>query len=241
MILPDDGSAILQFDLTISEQHTATSTATSHAVEVGSNVTDHVRSEGATFECVVLTTNTPITDTASGGLGSPQQVTLDVPSFQPPLEATPGSIFRAAESALGAAVEAIFGGPPPTKATLLIFPEGDYIQNMHIALVDLQQKGITSQLVTSTLAYVSMVLTGVSMPRTEFGSAEFHLTFKEIFTVTTETVAAPKPKKPSGVPIDPKGTQTAIAIAAIQAAEANATVLAGASPGASALSKLFAP
>jgi hypothetical protein len=53
-----EGKAIeFQFDLTLSEEHRSTATPFSHPIETGTEITDHVMTEGKTITCEFLETN----------------------------------------------------------------------------------------------------------------------------------------------------------------------------------------
>lgn len=66
-ILPNDGNpnAII-FDGTISETHDLTSTATKHAIEFGSSISDHVRRNPIGFACEVAVSDQPLYDLGRG-------------------------------------------------------------------------------------------------------------------------------------------------------------------------------
>jgi hypothetical protein len=216
-ILPDSGqSLIVTFDLVVSEGHESTSEVTEHPVERGSNIADHVRQnpQGLTLELYV--TNTPIEDLGRGAISILQ---IDVPTYTPPLAPTPGALFSAAENGIN---QAIRGNPGPVKAQVLGFPSPfDRVKEVHDALLDLWKNGITSSVVTSVMTYDTMVLTRINMPRTEPGGATFNLDLKQIRTVTTASVAAPKPAEKRGAPSQSKGSQSTRPVGSQDAAKAS--------------------
>lgn len=209
-LLPDDSSyPIVEFDLTLSESHTFSAEVTDHPVEVGTNVADHIRPDPKMLSVEVYVTNTPIVETGGGRAGELSNLELDVPKFEPPIEPTIGSAFRLAGKAVGAVVDAITGGPPAIKSQLLTFPEVfDRVKEIHDILKDLHERGVTSTVLTSTQEYTSMALVAVGYPKKEAGGAAFTLDFKQVRTVTSETVSAPKPLEPRGAPKASKGAQS---------------------------------
>lgn len=206
-LLPDDSSSlIVSFDLTISEGHEATAEVTEHPVETGSNISDHIRTNPESLNLELYVTDTPITDL--GGRGGISTVEITIPTYEAPLAPTPGALFRLAGDAIGAVVDAITGGPAPIRAQVLSFPEPfDRVKEIHTTLLDLWLRKVPSSVVTSTKTYDSMALTSVSLPRTEPGGATFSLSLKQIRTVTTGSVKAPKPAEKRGTPAQSKGGQ----------------------------------
>jgi|SRR6185312_3579260 len=208
-LLPDDQSSILiSFDSTISENHEATADVTEHPVELGSNIADNVKQNPASLTLEVYMTLTPIVPGGPGaGVVIPQL--LQFPTYIPPLAPTPGALFNLIGSGLTALSQMVFGPPPPIVVQVLQFPtQFDPIKLTHTALLDLWSRGQTMSVVTSVKTYDTMVLVNVSLPRTEPGGATFTLNFKQIRTVTSATVAAPKPAQKRGQPNQAKGSQS---------------------------------
>lgn len=200
-LLPNDNSSlIVQFDLTLSEGHEATADVTEHPVETGSNVADHVRPNPRTLNLELYVTNTPVSDL---GRGSSEKQELDVPVWEPPLEFTPGSVYRKLRGLIP------LGQPRTITIRALTFPEVfDRVKEIHTTLLALWEKGVDMSIVTSLGTYETMVLTSVGVPRTEMGGATFSLATKQIRTVTTATVSAPQPKEKRGAPNQAKGGQS---------------------------------
>lgn len=87
----------------LSETHEFVGEATHHAVEDGSEVTDHVILDPVRLTLEAMITNAPITEEDPFGVpvgryASPMY--LDVKAYEPPFVPTPGAIF----SAIGGAV-----------------------------------------------------------------------------------------------------------------------------------------
>jgi len=62
---------VMQFDCSVDENHVDEAEITDHPVEIGSNVSDHIRKMPATLELNGIVTNTPVTILASLLGGSP--------------------------------------------------------------------------------------------------------------------------------------------------------------------------
>lgn len=209
-ILPDtDGSLIVTFDLTISEGHEMTSEVTEHPVEVGSNISDHVRPNPQALTLELYVTNTPIEDIGRGSVGL---IEMQLPRYTPPLAPTPGFLFS----------QRIEDPPVPLRVQVLQFDQPfDRVKEVHDTLLDLWTKGATMSVVTSVRTYDTMVLTSVKMPRNEPGGATFSLDLKQIRTVTTATVKAPAPAEKRGAPGVGKGSQGNKPMGAKDAAKAS--------------------
>lgn len=222
--LPQDTGLIIAPDLVLSENHVNVAEITEHPVEVGANLADHIRTTVLHFSCEVFVTNSPIkpngprpsSNEADTSLvmvppwrGAVEKIELEIPTYEPPLEPTPGSAFRLAGKAIGAVVDLITGGPPTLKADLLIFPEVfNRVKEFQEILVDMQNRGIVFQVITDTTIYNSMALSSITLPITESGGSPFTLEFTQIRTVSSATVQAPKPKEPRGAPPASKGGQS---------------------------------
>lgn len=198
-LLPDTGqSLIVTFDLTVSEGHESTSEVTEHPVEQGSNIADNIRQNPQTLTLEMFVTNAPIEDLGRGAVS-----TLDIviPHYTPPAAPSLGALLGIIEDPIP--------GPVDVRIQVLNFPQPfDRVKEVHGTLLDLWNAGATMSAVTSVRTYDTMVLTGVSMPRTEPGGATFTLSLKQIRTVTTSTVAAPKPAEKRGAPSKAKGSQS---------------------------------
>lgn len=207
-LLPDDASSlIVSFDQTRSEQHEATAEVTDHPVETGSNIADHVRPQPQTLTLEVFVTNTPIND--AGGRGTIATLPLPVPVY-----VRPPALWQTPIGLLVDAIKSLFqdpvpvNPPPPFTVQALIFPiPFDPVKETHATLLDLWSRGQTMSVVTSTQTYDLMVFTSVSLPRTQPGGAAFSLAMKQIRTVSSQSVTAPKPSVKRGTPNAAKGSQ----------------------------------
>ena len=185
-----------------------TSEVTEHPVEQGSNLTDHVRKNARMLTLEMYVTNTPIEDL---GRGLVQTVTVERPRFEPSLVASPGAAFRLAESTVKGLVNSLLNRAPsgPIEYQALVFNEPfDRIKEVQEALHALWDQSASMSAVTSLGTYDNMVLEKVDTPRTEPGGAVFTIDLKQIRTVTTASVKAPKPLEKRGAPATAKGSQS---------------------------------
>jgi hypothetical protein len=202
-ILPDsDQSLIVTFDQTTSEGHEFTCEVTEHEVETGSNIADHVKinPQGLTLELFV--TNTPIEDL---GRGAVTAIDLNLRPYQPPFSLTPGGLTNAAVKFVGSLLPS---SSLPSAVQVLAFDQPfDRVKEVHDQLNVLFLEKATMSVVTSLRTYDNMIMTSVSLPIDKKGGASFTLSFKQVRTVTTASVAAPKPLEKRGVPGAAKGSQ----------------------------------
>lgn len=212
----DGSGAVLGFgsgtpDLIMAEKHEHTTTITSHPVEKGVNITDHVRDMPDSLSLDVWVTNTPLDVDIMNGRGAIMDLELAFPRYKPPFDGTPGAIFRKAKELGAAAVDAIMGNqpPPPTKAKVLAFSTVfDRVREVQEKLTAWKTSGVFFLVVTASRTYENMVIESVTLPREERGGAAFTIAMKQIRTVSTATVTAPQPKEARGAPAKDKGAQS---------------------------------
>lgn len=214
-------SEIVHFDLDMGHAVDSTSEPSEHPVELGANIVDHVRQSPKEITLRVYVTNTPIVRDGILGRGEVATVEMEFPKYEPPVEPTPGSLFRLAGGALSAIGDAIFGGPPPAALQVLIFnPVFDRVAELEAQLERLQNLGAPLNVITPTKFHENMVITHVSAPREEYGGAEFEITLRQIRLVTNAIVSAPQPLEPRGAPAVAKGSQSAKPLAGKDATSA---------------------
>lgn len=208
-IIPDDDSGrIITFDVIESEMHETVSEVTEHPVEVGVNPTDHVRVLPDRLSLIAYTTNTPIAVNPFTQRGEIQSLPFEVPTWTPPLEPTPGSLFRNAIGGIGS----LLFGSPEMNVVLLTFPEPfNAIVETYEQLLELQQNAVLLQIATPIRLYEDMILERVSAPRIAGDSGvSFGLDVRKIRIVESGQVAAPPTSDiPGGVPLSNKGSQGA--------------------------------
>jgi hypothetical protein len=201
-------SEIVHFDLDLGHSVVEGSDVTAHPVEVGADIVDHVRPLPTEFQLRVYVTNTPTRRDVLMGRGQVESLELTIPKYEPPLEATPGSLFRAAGNAIGAAANAIFGGPDTIKSQILLFPAVfDRVQEVEAQLTRLRLAGALLNLITPTKVHENLVITNVTQPREEYGGSEFSINLRQVRLVSNAVVAAPNPAEPRGAPGQAKGSQ----------------------------------
>jgi hypothetical protein len=220
-ILPDDGSdRIIHFDLIETELYESVSEITEHPVEVGIDITDHIRPMPKRVSLVAYTSNQPIHVNFFTQRGELFNFDLEVPSYFPTVEqllTSPGGALRFGASA---GINAIFGGPE-FKAQLLAFadPSEGVVSDLAInpiaetleQLTELQDNGVLCRIITPIKIYSSMVLERVSAPRQAGDSGvAFSIDARQLRMVQSGQIAAPPiPEEPSGVPEQAKGSQGA--------------------------------
>lgn len=209
-ILPDDDSGrIVTFDVIESELHETVAEVTDHPVEVGVNVSDHVRPLPDALSLVAYTTNQPIAPNPFTQRGELQSFEIDVPQWSVPVEPTPGALYRSGLQALGS----LFGDSKRT-VQILAFPEAfNAIYETYETLLELQANAVSLQIVTPIRVYEDMLLTRVSAPRNagDAGVA-FGLDVRKLRIVESGQVAAPPQPAddvPGGHPLVNKGGQGA--------------------------------
>lgn len=203
VILPDTGpDDLVFFDVVTSHTVEETSIVTEHEVETGANPADHVRELPVTITIVGFVTNTPI-NPLPDGRGAFEDFDFEIPRWEPPLEPTPGSAFRAlgglAGDAIGAVGDAIFGATPDPKLRVLTFPQMDRILEVEQLLTRIRREVIRCSVLTDERQYASMLITANVHTKIVAGGKEFTVTLTELRTATTETVDAPQPAELRGV------------------------------------------
>jgi hypothetical protein len=196
VIMPDPLSFVLPFtfDIVTNESHEATAEPTEFPVELGANITDHIKINPEKYTVTGIVSEIP-------NNGTPIPVVLDIPIYTP---------FPSIGAGLAAAAQAIFGPPPP----IVVIPEQfpipvDPIKDMHDILLFLKDSKTLCSVTTTTVDYTDMAITSVAMSKKDDeGKAEFTVIFEHIVTVSSETVAAPKPTIPAGAPKASGGAQT---------------------------------
>jgi hypothetical protein len=202
---------VVKFNAVTNQTHEGTSEVTEKAVEKGADVADHIRQNGdrVSFECMV--SNEPLfaEDNFGGNenFGIEQAPSLlDVPSYEPPLQPTPGSLFHAAGSAIR---NVLFGKPEYVARVLQFAVPFDAVLAVHEKLITLKEDGEVLTVYTSTRTYEDMVLTGVVLNKTpsEGTGAKFSLEFKKVRFVESLLVDAPVPTELRATPPKKKSTQ----------------------------------
>lgn len=206
-ILPDDGSdRVITFDAILDELHESVSQVTEHPVETGVDVTDHVRPLPDRLNLVGYVSNQPIIVNPFTERGELRSFKLEVPKWEPPLEPTPGSIFRNTI----AAVDGLLFGEPEYTAQVLAFPDAfDAIRETYEVLLELKRNAVFLEVLTPLRWYEDVILERVAAPRTAGDSGvAFAMDLRQLRVVESGQVTAPPiPQDPSGHPLQKKGSQ----------------------------------
>lgn len=212
VVIVPEGFGAFVFDAVLSEVHEHTNEPTEFPVELGVDITDHIRVKPDVFTVTGLVSQTPAF-AAVGSIEAPLE--LDAEIYVPPFY-----------QQLSAVATALLGGPPNPVVTATQFPaEIDYLSDAHAYFLALKTSRVLSEVTTSTVVYTDMAVTSVAVNKKEPGSIELTVAFKQITTVTTSTVAAPKPTIPAGSPKVSTGAQgTTETPAAIQNSAAKSIV-----------------
>lgn len=196
-ILPDPASfqPVFTFDVVIAEIHEGINEPTKFPVELGANVSDHIKVNPTKYTVTGVISMTP-----NGG--SPIPVVLQIPPLPPPPP------FVLLEGAIAGIFSSAMTGP--AVASPLAFPVPfDPITDAHTALETIRQGKVLCTVTSTTQQYTDMALTSLTLNRKEDeGKGEFTLVFDNIVTVSSATVAAPKPLITAGVPKSSGGAQT---------------------------------
>ncbi len=210
---PGGGVALLTIDATVEENHQSSALITEHAVEVGSNITDHIRPDNDKLSLTFVISNTPIVVPGSGldgatgeiqplniflesaprrGEGNPIQVVPFIPGqfFGFGIKSPPSAAQFEPQPLIPGIVSGSEG------ITVLQFSqEFDRVRGVYDVLRALIATGTLATIITSLRTYENMALANLSAPRSaESGNAiEFAADAVQIKIVSTETVAAPEP------------------------------------------------
>lgn len=213
---PGGGTVVISVDAMIEENHQSSSLITEHAVELGSNVSDHVRPENDRISMSFMVSNTPVkqpgdffTDGAEGEI-QPLNIFLETAPRRAdgnPRILTPfaGGQFAGFGLKTKPAPEKPAIEPQPLIAgsvqgtesganVLQWSQEFDRVRAIYDVLRALVLTGTLVQIITSLRTYEDMVLNNLSAPRSA-GSGNA-ITFSsdavQVRLVSTETVAAPE-------------------------------------------------
>lgn len=209
----------LWFDVVTDEQHHLKASSTDHPVEEGVDITDHIRPEVARVSLSTFVSNSPLVNKVevaaftgkSGKLigaqgGNVNGKELDVPTYDPPLAPTPGSVLNA----LTSAIANLLNGKKEYKAQVLTFDkEFDNVQDVYDALEECRKTSQLVDVVSSTRTYKNMHIEDLNMTRgpDQGTGATFTLELKEIRVVSTLKVTAPKPAETAGFPRKDNGNK----------------------------------
>jgi hypothetical protein len=165
----DEGGTenVIDFDVAMTEGYEVAADVTEHAVETGSNISDHVRAKNRTFTITAFISNTPI----------------ETPTFG--MDGATGSV---------AAATVTVGGKSFTANTFQFSQSFDRVKAVDLALVDLVERGQRITIVTSVRRTENCVVTRYRWDRNVENGNDLDLTLEitRLRTATTRVVAAPR-------------------------------------------------
>jgi hypothetical protein len=209
-------------DCTVRERHTLSAEVSTHQVEEGSDIADHVRAmpRPVTLECVI--SNKPVRLPESHASGARAVTTkIDVPPAPAKLP------FGLGDAAVRVGPFGELAIKEPRQASVLTFdPPFNRVDDIWRELDLMQEEGRLISVHTSLVDYSSMVIEDVDAPRdvSTFASLRFTITLRQIKTVSSKLGAAvdipraspvrAKGKKPAK---DATGTPEAVQSSALHA------------------------
>jgi hypothetical protein len=140
-----NGNTVIQFDASLSENHSRKSQATEFPIENGKTINDHVILKPFELELNIIITDTPLSSLK--GLLTESATTL-THALTPPL----GTVALGAGLGGLSLVSALFGADSPTTAS--------YKQ-----LLKIQEQADPFTVLTSLFRYPNMVISNIGVPR----------------------------------------------------------------------------
>lgn len=184
-----------------SEENTATSTLTEHPVETGTNISDNVRNEPETISYTFGVSS------SAQGKGGIRSVLVTQPLNVPARPLNLLSASALAGAAVGAIGDLLFPKPPPIISGF-VNTDYDPVQEMWNALQIVRSTGTSCQVIKTTGETIdSMIITSLKRTRKDPGGSDFTIELKQVFTVNSATVDAPRPLQPRGAPAKSAGAQ----------------------------------
>ena len=226
-IVPAQGSIVI-FDIVETETHTSKSVVTDHPVEIGSDISDHIRNEPDRISIKGIVSNFPILLGENGSRlsqsplslskaptrGGPTATTLNIPKPPPALSIA---------GAISALSDLLFGTPPVvaqlspygsvsgnqnvTVQTQTFPATFDNVLDVHNELTAIRVGAVICEVFTSTKAYDNMVIESIEYSKEDAGAGSFSVDLRRIIQVQSAVVAAPVPLIKAGAPPAPKGSQ----------------------------------
>lgn len=227
----DSGEVItVIFDAVTTLNPTDEVDVTEHPVEEGADVSDNARSKSGVLSMEATVSMVPNIDLDKDvGLeqidvqvalrkpGAPHRVTLDIPS--PPIQLSESGLLQAG---IGAIVSLLSGAPKaqfngktipsfvtvPAKLLQQDAPR-NRVRAVYDTLLKLKDDHTLVTILTAHRDHFDMMMTSIGESRTtaDGSSAKFQIDWKQVRTVSSSSVAAPKPAEPRGQPKVNKGSQ----------------------------------
>ncbi len=196
----DEDISSLSFDAVTSESHNKSNTITEHPIEAGADITDHVRPnlDRVILECFI--SNTPV----YSNVGLQNQIPLYVPD--PPTPIT----LNGAINVIGDALSSLINPKNQIVANVFTFDNApDFVAQALQVLETLRTQGTLVNVVCPSYVYNNMLIEEFECnrdPGTGTG-ASFNITLREIRTVASSIVSAPRPTIPRANIEQNKGKQ----------------------------------
>lgn len=193
----------IAFDTLIEEDPSAEAELTSHPIEDGSTVSDHVILAPMHLSISARVSNTPIRlprtqNRGATGAVSPMDL-QGVTRTEFTRKASENEAAQLTRTQVQASAQVLQFSAPM-----------DRVRDVHSALLDLRASRVPVSVVTSIRQYDSMILLKVGAPRSaEDGDGiTFALEFGELIVVTTRLVDAPTPSQDRGHRARDRGQQS---------------------------------
>lgn len=218
-ILPQEPAApIIGFDVATAINLENNSEITDHAVEAGSDASDHVHHLPERIAVEAFVSNHPIRSSIFDGRSATrararslaafaiparaptfESQRLTVPQPSPSLSLTPtGLAVSGAKALIGALL-----GPPVFSATTLHFEGRDFAREVYEELIDLERNGVLCRVISRLRDYDDMIITKVAAPLSvdDGLGATLSIELRKIRIVETGFAAVPPvPDEPRGAP-----------------------------------------
>jgi hypothetical protein len=223
----DGNTHVIPIDLVVNHSDDRSAEVTSHPVEKGANINDHVIQQADTLSLELAQTQTPFITPAAPGIAftapkgfSIKNVKLDV---QPNAFSPGGLLFLSravggALSSLGNALGITHADTPPNVNVIVADGPIDRIGDLHDALIAVKQNAYFCTVTFRGRIYPDYIVTKVGWKsvKGEVGLGRFTVELQSIHIVSTETadlpnpaslrlkpiVSSAKPPKPGGNPED---------------------------------------
>lgn len=197
----DGSTELVKFDATIEENFDHTAMVTSHPVDSGGNISDHVNPTMPRITADVVVSNTPAVpvDTQMDGVSGsvqPRSFNVTLPDRRPRVDPT------------GFAP----GIPQPAIITAQLLTFNGIVNRVRTVwdlLIELQESGTPFTILTGLRDYSDMVLERISTSRTaETGTIiQVQIDMVQIRRAVSRDVAAPEPVEPRGKGRKNRGNQ----------------------------------
>lgn len=201
----DDGNAhVVPVDVVTNHSDDRAAEVTSHPVEKGANINDHIIQQPDTLSLEIAITQSPFITPAQDGTAfskptgfSIQNVPLNVQpnAFKPGGLLLLTSLAGAGIAAIGNALGLTSPTPAPSVNVIVADGPSDRIGDFHDAMIKVKTEGRFCTVTFRGRVYPNYVLTkvGWKTQKGEVGLGRFTLEMQSIRIVTTETADLPNP------------------------------------------------